>query len=57
MKKVTVYEVRMLLFIEHSDACCRSAKEHDSGVSRLFLRSKTLNEPANRYSLRGTSEL
>ena len=54
--EVTLYEW-LLLFTEHSDTCCQSVKERDSGVSRLILRSKTLNEPVNRYSLRGTSEL
>ena len=46
----------MLLFRELSDTRCQIAKEHDSGVSRLFLRRKTINEPANRYCERGTSE-
>ena len=40
---------KKLLFRQQPDTCCQAAQELDSGVSRLFLRSKILNEPANRY--------
>jgi hypothetical protein len=36
-----------LLFTQQPGTCCQAALEHDSGVSRLLLRSKTLNGPAN----------
>ena len=38
-----------LLLKQQPDTCCQAAYELDSGVSRLLLRSKTFNEPANRY--------
>ena len=44
-------EERIIKEVLKEDCIVLKAKEYDSGVSGLLLQSKTLNEPANRYSL------